>query len=675
MRNIEASAFSLKHRNAFPLMSAARFTHAQTIQIRNNLLDEEKVYWTLYEKVLSDPDDFLQGISSSFKFLKKSINKKNNFIEKSLNNFDLKPFTNIGKTYDSTIKVGNSTEINEYFEYLDKLQPSDFLDFESLPSRKDIDKIQDFIGSLMKSETMLIKKQEDEISSLTKSLNIKSEESQNAQNEAQQAKDEAQQARELINKLQLEINDLNAFISSRRVGNLLKSYLKAVLKVGYYLTPLQKNLKFKLKYKIKSFLRPTQNLDEDLKPFSSSPLDNLDDLLNYKFNTSSNPKASIIIPVFNQVSFTVQCLKSIAQMKCLVPYEIIIADDNPDSKVDFSNIKGIKYILNSENLGFNLNCNSAAKKARGEYIVFLNNDTFVQDFWLDELISPFETQKNVGVTGSKIINDDGTLQEAGGIIFEDGTGWNWGRNDDPNKSIFSFLREVDYVSGCSLCIKKKTFLDLGGFSSKLDKAYYEDTYLSFKLRESNLRTIYNPFSKIIHFEGISNGKDINAGIKKFQEKNRGVFLNRFKEALSKNKEISNQYLNSDRYVEKHVLIIDEVTPRPDEDSGSNDMYNLIDILLENGFRVHFFPNSNQAIDGDYTFNLQKKGVNCLYHPTFKNIDDIEQSIGNIFSHVVLTRLSIADELFEKVKSLFSNARIIFNTVDLHSLREKRRSTD
>ena len=57
------------------------------------------------------------------------------------------------------------------------------------------------------------------------------------------------------------------------------------------------------------------------------------------------------------------------------------------------------------------------------------------------------------------------------------------------------------------------------------------------------------------------------------------------------------------------------------------MYNLIDILLENGFRVHFFPNSNQAIDGDYTFNLQKKGVNCLYHPTFKNIDDIEQSIG------------------------------------------------
>ena len=62
----------------------------------------------------------------------------------------------------------------------------------------------------------------------------------------------------------------------------------------------------------------------------------------------------------------------------------------------------------------------------------------MQDFWLDELISPFETQKNVGVTGSKIINDDGTLQEAGGIIFEDGTGWNWGRNDDPNKSIFSF---------------------------------------------------------------------------------------------------------------------------------------------------------------------------------------------------------------------------------------------
>ena len=130
---------------------------------------------------------------------------------------------------------------------------------------------------------------------------------------------------------------------------------------------------------------------------------------------------------------------------------------------------------------------------------------------------------------------------------------------------------------------------MGGFSNNLDIAYYEDTYICFLAREHGFKVIFNPFSRLVHYEGISHGTDISLGIKKYQESNREIFLERFKSSLLSHKETSNKYLNSDRYPKEHLLVIDETTPHPDEDPGSNDMVNLIRVLQENNYRVHFFP--------------------------------------------------------------------------------------
>src|SRR5690606_12128483 len=128
---------------------------------------------------------------------------------------------------------------------------------------------------------------------------------------------------------------------------------------------------------------------------------------------------------------------------------------------------------NPNNLGFNRNCNRGAELARGQYIVFLNNDTKVLPGWLQALRDTFDEHDRVGLVGSKLIYADGRLQEAGGIVWEDGSGWNWGRLQSPNHPRFNFVRDVDYASGASLMISRQLFFDLGKFDSALENSYYE----------------------------------------------------------------------------------------------------------------------------------------------------------------------------------------------------------
>jgi GT2 family glycosyltransferase len=383
---------------------------------------------------------------------------------------------------------------------------------------------------------------------------------------------------------------------------------------------------------------------------------------------------SIIIPVFNQFEYTHACLASLHAVQEQPPFEVIVVDDCSTDRTPevLPEIRGVIYLRNDSNSGFIASCNKGAKAARGKYLVFLNNDTVVKPGWLTALLDTFKEELRAGIVGSKLLYPDGRLQEAGGIIWRDASGWNYGKFDDPGKAEYNYLRDVDYCSAAALMIPKALFESTGGFDSRYAPGYYEDTDLAFKVRQAGYRVLYQPLSEVIHHEGATGGTDISTGAKKHQEINRSTFAEMWSNELAKrpaNGDVA--FLHRPRNPSgKNILVIDHHLPMPDRDSGSLRMFQIVRILQRLGHRVTFLPD-NLADMPSYTRELQKRGIQVVHHPYVKRVRDYLISHGPTFDVVVLSRCDFARKHIEDVRLHAPQSRIIFDTVDLHYLREQR----
>lgn len=292
----------------------------------------------------------------------------------------------------------------------------------------------------------------------------------------------------------------------------------------------------------------------------------------------TEPDVSIIIPVFNHVEYTIACVISLLEHATKLQYEIIIGNDNStdETREVFEAVGGpIKCVTHGEKAGFLTNCNLSVKHALGQYVVLLNNDTLIVDGWLNELIAPFMRFNDVGYVGSKLLMSDGRLQEAGAIVWKDGSGWNFGRNADALSPEFNYVKDVDYCSGASIAIPMKTWNELGGFDNRYRPAYYEDSDLAFAVRAKGLRTLYAPASVLIHHEGISHGTDTNTGIKAYQVANQKKFITKWAKILKTENFANgdNVYVARDRSRRRpHMLMIDHYVPQFDRDAGSRLIY-------------------------------------------------------------------------------------------------------
>lgn len=387
------------------------------------------------------------------------------------------------------------------------------------------------------------------------------------------------------------------------------------------------------------------------------------------------PLVSIVVPAHGAYAHTRLCLERIVAAGGDVSYEVILVDDassDATARIEEA-VENLRVVRNAENLGFVDSANRGASAARGRLLVFLNNDTAVEAGWLDAIAGTFDRHPEAGLVGARLMDPDGRLQEAGGLLWRDGTGWNFGRGDDPDRPDYAYLRDTDYCSGACLAIPRALFEELGGFDVRYRPGYYEDADLAFRVRAAGRRVLYQPASRVVHFEGASAGRDLASGMKRHQVVNRERFVGRWANVLAGHPEpppLGDARRAAYRSRRGHVLVVDARVPRPDHDAGSLRMTRLLDLLLERGCAVTLLP-MDRAAPSEATQALEARGVEVYTQRWIRSVPDHLRARGGLYDLVILSHKHVAQKYLRHVRRSCPHARVVFDTVDLEFLRETR----
>lgn len=393
----------------------------------------------------------------------------------------------------------------------------------------------------------------------------------------------------------------------------------------------------------------------------------------FSLATSTQPVVSIVIPVYNHAAHTLACLRALAAHPPATRCEVIVIDDgsSDETALWLPQIHGLRYEVRDRNGGFIHACNDGVSRSKGDYVVLLNNDTIPQPGWLDALLETLQNTPDAGLVGSQLLYPDGRLQESGAVLFSDGSAWSYGRFESPGDPRYSALRDSHYCSGAAVMLTRQLWNALGGLDTRYCPAYYEDADLAMRVRERGLRVLVQPASQVVHDEGTSHGTDVRSGLKAHQLRNQQTFAKRWATQLAHHPAPSSVPSPALlHHQQRQVLIIDETLPQPDRDSASLRQTYLIQLLREHGAHVVIVATSTAAGDVGAA-RLRRDGVETWPAATLGGLSRWLGEHGPRFCTVMLVRHHLAQASLPLVGKYAPQARVVFDTVDLHYLREAR----
>jgi GT2 family glycosyltransferase len=383
------------------------------------------------------------------------------------------------------------------------------------------------------------------------------------------------------------------------------------------------------------------------------------------------PPVVVAIPNWNRVKLLRSCIGSIFANTGYERYRICVYEQgSTDGSREYlqSLAPQVDAIFGDENVGF-IDANNAIIRRYPKWdVVFLNNDTEVNDGWLEGLVETAYRAENIGLVGPKLIYRDGRLQEAGSQVFQDGSARAYGRYADQADPIFNQLREVDYCSAACLYAKRKVLDCVGGFDGRYSPAYYEDTDLAFAAREAGFKVLYEPRSTVIHHEYSTSGGTAFDRM----EANRTKFLEKWAEPLKRQQK--NFWEAVSVNPREKVLVIDNIVPAQDRSSGGNRLFEFL-LLLARHYHVVFAYVGAYALQ-EYVKPLERYGITVFYPGYAKAVNNYDLDMGAVLRHndfkfAFCELFGIAEQYLGVVRQYSPGTPVIIDTFDVHFLRETR----
>jgi GT2 family glycosyltransferase len=334
-----------------------------------------------------------------------------------------------------------------------------------------------------------------------------------------------------------------------------------------------------------------------------------------EFPAYNSPTVSVVIVAYNKAPYTFQCLRS-ALESLPPPFELIIVDNasTDDTSALLARIRGARVIRNRKNRFFGPACNQGASVAKGKHLLFLNSDAFVREGCISSLVNTMESAPDVGAAGAKLIWRNGLLQEAGSIVWRDGSALGYGRGDDPSKPEYCYARDVDYCSAACLMVRSDLFENSGGFDERFTPAYYEDTDLCMRLWTSGYRVVYDPGAVAVHVEYAGTSFDTAERLMAMQQ---SLFVAKHRKTLGKHLPFSerNVIRARSRKDRPTILVIDDCVPKPSDGSGYPRMFSMLKSMASLGYPVTLLPLTDATPKKPETDILTRLGVEVLWGNT------------------------------------------------------------
>jgi GT2 family glycosyltransferase len=389
--------------------------------------------------------------------------------------------------------------------------------------------------------------------------------------------------------------------------------------------------------------------------------------------TSERPKVSILLVLYNQAELTLQCFKSLAfalDGAC----EVIVVDNasSDDSRALMGRVDGVRYVRNDENLHFLRAANQAAVLARGQQLLFLNNDARLESGAIAAAVERLEAEADLGAVGGRIDLIDGALQEAGDIIWSDASCAGFGRGGDPWGPEFQFRRDVDYVSGAFLMTPRALFEAMGGFDLAFAPAYYEETDYCARLWARGMRVGYDPRIRLTHFEfGSSSSSEAALAL---QAAHREVFAERHATELARQPAPGSPPLKA-RMREAcrgRVLILDDMVPTPELGAGAPRAIDIVRAVAGAGWFVTHYPLVEDGCDWAAAYRALPPGVELAAERGQGGLVQFMRERAGYYDAVIVSRphnMAAFRRALRRVPGFIGLSKVVYDAEAVFALRD------